>query len=491
MSHELRTPMNAVIGYSEMLEEEAVEQELDDFIPDLQKIRTSGRHLLKLINDVLDLSKIEADKLEIYPEVVDVDNLVEEIEAGVRPLINENNNQLKLISEVRIGEIFVDATKLRQVILNLLSNAAKFTDSGVIQFTMKRVMEDDGEWLAIDVEDSGIGMSEDQMTRLFEPFSQADASTTRHYGGTGLGMTISKRFCEMMGGSLSAKSELGTGTTFLVRIPIQTVPEEAQESVAAAASVPESADTGTDPASTVPTVLVIDDDEVIRDLMQRLLGREGYRVVTAADGEEGLRLAGELMPAVITLDVLMPGPDGWSVLSKLKADPKLAGIPVIMQTIVDEPREAFTMGVAEYLSKPIDRQQLVEVVDRLQKPAKREVLVVEDDIDTRDLIARYLQGDGWTVHTAKDGNEGLREFAEHRPGFVVLDLMMPEIDGFSLLDKLRHDYPDDNVQVIVVTAKDLTTDDRDRLNGFVQRVIHKGDGSMSEIVREIQRNMQA
>ncbi|MDX1571973.1 MAG: response regulator [Xanthomonadales bacterium] len=510
--------MNAIIGYSEMLQEEAEDDGLDEYIEDLKRIHTSGRYLLKLINDVLDLSKIEAEKVELDPEVIGIEGLMEDIKATVRPLVADKDNKFELKIESKIGEIYVDATKLRQIILNLLSNAAKFTEAGTVEAIVSRERSTPFDILAIDVRDSGIGMTDAQIEKVFDPFSQADASTTRNYGGTGLGLSISRRFCELMGGSLTCTSEKGVGSTFSIRIPIHPPPQtsgvfkvpkhlkekyekdfedddepvdEPPPTETAVLEVPEhlrepEQDQKRE-GSTPRTVLVIDDDEPILDLVKRMLEPEGYRVLTANNAEDGLRLAREAKPMVITLDVVMPEVDGWSVLKALKADPELADIPVIMQTIVDEPLKGFAMGVADYLSKPIDRQRLVAAVARLRAKADRAVLVVEDDDNNRDLIAQWLKGDGWEVYTAADGLEGLDLYERCRPINLVLDLAMPNMDGFELLDTLRKKYPDDDLQVIVVTAKDLTAADRDRLAGSVMRIVQKGEGSMNEVLEQVRR----
>lgn len=480
MSHELRTPMNAVIGYSEMLEEEAEDQGLDDLIPDLQKIRSAGQHLLKLINDVLDLSKIEADKIELYPELIQVDSLLVDIEATAKPLMDKNQNGLEHDQVNVTGEVFLDQTKLRQVVLNLLSNAAKFTSNGLVHLSSKRYRQGKKDWLVIKVKDSGIGMTEEQLERVFDPFLQADASTTREYGGTGLGLSISQKFCEMMGGSLTAESEKDVGSTFIIRLPTGT--EEQEPDVQSQ----DESSTNNDGESKA-TVLVIDDDEHVQDLMQRLLSREGYRVVSATSGEQGIKIAREIKPNVITLDVLMPGLDGWSVLSQLKSDPDLADIPVVMQSILDEPNKAFMLGASDYLTKPLDRSRIADVIRRLQHEHNRRALVVEDDASTQALIAEWLKDDGWEVRTAENGLDGLQSFLNHVPGLVILDLMMPKMDGFEFMEQIRNQPSAADTSVIVVTAKDLTAGDLERLNGGVERIIQKGDHGINNILNEIER----
>jgi CheY-like chemotaxis protein len=362
---------------------------------------------------------------------------------------------------------------MSQVVLNLLSNAAKFTRDGIVRVTSERSTQGGTDWLTIEVSDTGIGMTRDQLERVFDPFSQADASTTREYGGTGLGLSISRKFCKLMGGSLTAESVIGTGSTFTLRLPTGTEvkgPEKLATNQAKATRI-----------------LVIDDDENVQDLMQRLLSREGFRVVGATNGAKGIQLAKEIKPDVITLDVLMPGQDGWSVLNQLKSDPDLARIPVVMQSMLDEPGKAFMLGASDYLTKPVERSRIIEVVRRLQNQENRRALVVEDDIDTQALVAEWLRSDGWEVHTAANGLEGLQMYLEAQPGLIILDLMMPAMDGFEFLEQVREQPNSEDVSVIVVTAKDLDSEDLERLNGGVERIIQKGDHGIDSILNEIKR----
>jgi len=363
MSHELRTPLNAIIGYSEMLEEEAEESGQETFVPDLQKIRSAGRHLLSLINDILDLSKIEAGKLELFLEGFDVRATIEEVATTVAPLVEKNANRLVVRCAGGLGTMHADLTRTRQVLLNLLSNACKFTRQGTITLSADREPSRKGDWLVFRVADSGIGMTPAQLGKLFEAFSQADASTARNYGGTGLGLAITRRFCRMMGGDVTVESEPGRGSTFTARIPAQVKEPRREAPAKTAAAAPEPA-----AAPGAGTVLVIDDDPSARVLMRRFLEREGFRVEEAADGETGLARARERRPDVITLDVLMPGMDGYAVLAALKNDPALAAIPVILATVVDEERLGFALGASEYLMKPIDREQLAEVLRKYKSP---------------------------------------------------------------------------------------------------------------------------
>ena len=411
MSHELRTPLNAIIGYSEMLEEEAGDLGQEAFVPDLKKINAAGKHLLELINAVLDLSKIEAGKMELYLERFEVPSLIEEIAAVVQPLAARKGNTLATRCAPGAGAMYADQTKVRQALFNLLSNACKFTERGTVSLSVRRerVPEHDAPWMVFEVTDTGIGMTEEQMGRLFQEFSQAEASTARKYGGTGLGLALSRRLCQMMGGDITLESEAGRGSTFTIRLPAEVsaaaAQPEAMEATAAASATSRTA------AATISagTVLVVDDEAATRELMERFLAREGFRVVTAAGGEEGLRLARQVKPDVITLDVMMPGMDGWAMLGALKHDPDVASIPVVMLTFVDDKTLGYALGAAAYLTKPIDRDRLVAALTPYRRGLS--VLVVEDDEDLRGLLRRILEREGYAVTEAENGRAALARAA--------------------------------------------------------------------------------
>ncbi len=480
MSHELRTPLNAIIGYSEMLQEEAADLGQEDLTPDLQKIQAAGKHLLALINDILDLSKIEAGRMDLFLETFDIAPMIQDAVITIQPLVEKNHNTLAVHCADNLGTMRADLTKVRQSLFNLLSNACKFTAQGTITLVVTRETVDGAAWITVRVTDTGIGMTPEQMGRLFQAFAQADTSTTRQYGGTGLGLAITRHFCQMMGGDITVASALGQGSTFTIRLPAAVVDPKA----AAALRVE------TPPASALPegtpTVLVIDDDPTVHDLMQRFLRKEGLRMAAAASGEEGLRLARALRPAAITLDVMMPGLDGWAVLTALKADPLLADIPVILLTIVDDKNLGYALGAADYLTKPIDWDRLAVILKKYQcahPPCT--VLVVEDDADTREMLWRMLTKEGWAVTEATNGRVALERVAASQPELILLDLMMPEMDGFAFLEALRQQAAWRSIPVVVVTAKDLTPEDRQRLNGYVERILQKGAHSREELLREI------
>ncbi|MEJ2481973.1 MAG: response regulator [Gemmatimonadota bacterium] len=491
MSHELRTPLNAIIGYSEMLQEDAEEEGQEEFVPDLRKIHSAGRHLLALINDILDLSKIEAGRMELYLESFDAGEVIEQVVTTIQPLIAKNGNRLEVRGAETIGLLRSDATRLRQVLLNLLSNASKFTENGSITLEAERLTPTDseGDWVSIAVRDTGIGMSDEQLARLFEAFSQAEASTAKRYGGTGLGLAISRSFCRLMGGDIFVDSEPGAGSTFTVRIPVEA-PESPPDTVSGSAATPEAGagSSGISPERAVGTILTIDDDPAARSLLRRILERESFRVVEATDGPDGLQKARESLPDCITLDVMMPGMDGWEVLAELKRDPRLAGIPVVMVSILDERHLGFSLGASDYLTKPIDRDRLREVLTRFTDGSDRAtVLIVEDDPGTRESLRRTFDREGWATHTAEHGRAALAELESIRPTLILLDLMMPEMDGFEFLESLRSRPDRADIPVVVLTAMDLSAEDRARLNGGVERVVSKGGGPPAELLAELRR----
>ncbi len=494
MSHELRTPLNAIIGYSEMLQEDAKDCGYEDIIPDLEKIRSAGKHLLGLINDILDISKIEAGKMGLYLETFDVSHLITEVQATVQPLIDKNGNTLVVDCTSDVGTIHADLTKVRQVLLNLLSNASKFTENGTITLTVAKQESE----VRFTVSDTGIGMTADQLARLFQPFTQADESTTRKYGGTGLGLAITQRFCQMMGGNITVESTPGVGSVFRICLPSEVhdlprdlpkdnPPADLSSLNQVSSAIAHQADLSKPPT----TILVIDDDAITRDLMVRHLSKEGFRVETAANGQEGLHLARKLRPDAITLDVMMKTA-GWSILAELKADPELADIPVIVLTILDDQDLGFSLGASDYLTKPIDYKQLMRVLNKYcprqssdRVATVRHALIAEDDPATRSIFQRMLAKEGWTVATAENGRVALACMQQQLPDLILLDLMMPEMDGFQFIAELRSCPTYRSIPVVVVTAMDLTAADQQQLNGSVEKILQKGICSREDLLREL------
>ena len=489
MSHELRTPLNAIIGYSELLGEVADEMSIEEEIgPDLQKIHSSGKHLLAIINDILDLSKIEAGKMELYNQNCDLEALVKEVVNTVQPIIDKNSNTLDLQLGNTLGSMSVDITRLRQILFNLLSNASKFTENGIVSIIVNRKRVNDSDWINLTIRDTGIGMSLTQLTGLFESFSQVHPQKDLKYGGTGLGLAISKRICEMMGGDIFAESTPGEGSTFSVHLPVRNMSDEdSQASEAPAeekASTKQDADKKPDPVKKETVILVIDDDPMVHSQMKRSFEKEDYRIVTASDGEEGLRLARKLHPDLITLDVLMPGMDGWTVLTELKADPELSNIPVFVISMVEDESKGYSLGASEYLIKPIDRTRIHILVKRY-KWDSCSALVVEDDAGTRKLLRKMLEDYGLHVAEAGNGQIALEQVKKKSPDVIFLDLMMPVMDGFEFIEELRKKPEWRSIPIVVVTSKELTHADHLRLNGGVEKLIEKKSFDEKLFIKEV------
>lgn len=478
MSHELRTPLNAVIGYSEMLEEEAVETGRSESIPDLQRIHAAGKHLLTLINDILDISKIEAGRMELYLESFDIAAMIQDAAKMAQPLVQQKGNMLRVQCAPDIGTMQADLIKVRQSLFNLLSNASKFTEKGTITLHVNRDTNNGKDWLSIAVSDTGIGISEEQKARLFEPFTQADTSTTRRFGGTGLGLAITRHFCRMMGGDVHVESQVGQGATFTLILPMHPSLEVYQKAVGSSRI--------SSPRSTERPLLVIDDDPAVLDMMQRFLSKEGFHVLTASTGEEGLLLAQQVQPLAITLDVMMPEMDGWTVLTRLKSDPTTASLPVIMLSIVNDRKRGYALGAMDYLTKPVDRKHLASLLKKYRRSDEaNSVLLVEDDVTTRHMARKLLERQGWQVEEAENGQVALQRLEERQPHLILLDLMMPHMDGFAFTEALSGRDAWRSIPIVVLTAKDLTAGDRLRLNGQVEALLHKGNQSCEELLRTV------
>jgi PAS domain S-box-containing protein len=482
MSHELRTPMNAIIGITEMLLEAAEESRRPEQKEPLRRILGASRHLLALINDILDLSKIEAGRMDLHVTEFDLADVVREAATMARPLAEKNRNRLGVICPDGIG-MRADMIRVRQIVLNLLSNACKFTADGDVALAVESSSRQGRDRLLVRVTDTGIGMTPEQMGKLFRDFSQADSSTTRKYGGTGLGLAISQRLARMMGGEISVESQPGRGSTFCAWLPrVADGVESAVAEPLPAKPAPALEHGGT----TARTVLVVDDDPTVHDLLSQLLTREGYAVALAATGVEGLNLVRESRPAAIILDIKLPDLDGWTVLAALKGDPELADIPVIVLTIVDDRARGYALGAAEYLVKPIDRKRLRAMLEKYCG-RQGQILLVEDDELTREITRDLVVRHGFAVVEAANGREALDRLAEGLPDLILLDLLMPEMDGFEFLDEVRRSPAWCTIPVIVLTAKALTEEDRRRLSGRATRIIQKAGQSREELVAELRR----
>jgi PAS domain S-box-containing protein len=473
MSHELRTPLSAVIGYSEMLEEEMEDLGQAGLREDVRKIRSNARHLLSLINDVLDLSKIEADRMTTYAEDFETAPLLRDVASTVHALVTKKGNTLVLDlgDEGELGAAHTDQVKLRQCLFNLISNAAKFTEGGQITLRARRL----GDMLQFDIADTGIGMSPEQRDRLFERFAQADASTTRRFGGTGLGLAITRAFCRLLGGDVTVHSEEGKGSTFTMQI-LATLPEQVEDHPITEMQAAEAEAPGR------RLVLVVDDDPSQRELLSRFLERQGFAVQTASDGQSGLVLAQKLKPHAILLDVLMPQMDGWSVLSALKADAELAPIPVVLVTFVNDPALSDSLGAAELIPKPVEWDRLSRAMERFRGDG--DVLIVDDDSEARRRLRVVLERNGWTVAEVANGQAALDSVSRAVPRLILLDLTMPVMDGFTFLRALREKPGCADVPVVVLTSRDLSAEERRSLDS-ADRVFSKGEKSLGEVAGEV------
>lgn len=484
MSHELRTPLNAIIGYSEMLAEEAEELGLDRCLPDLQKIHTAGKHLLGLINDVLDLSKIEAGKMEIHGETFDLVKLLREVENTIRPLLENKANSLRIIFSNPLGEMHTDLTKLRQMLLNLLSNAAKFTEHGTISLAVERQLQmdraDNGAWIIFCVNDSGIGMTEEQQAKLFQPFTQADTSTTRRFGGTGLGLAITKRFAEMLGGTIKVESDFGQGSTFTLSLPATVVQSQPRN------------DKDVEPSTDLllkgdGIILVIDDKVTAREMLKRELTKLGYAVAVATSGPQGLTLANKLRPDAILLDAQLSDQDGGLVFTTLKSNPLLAHIPLIIMSVAEQENRGYIRESIDYIDKTINAEQLATLLKKyhIGDHSKPLVMVVDDDESIREYLTIILEKTGWRVFPAENGQVALEHLENKQPALILLDLTMPVIDGFGFLERLQQNDKWRSIPVIILTSKNLTEAEYTRLHTLGTSIFPKTAYSYNDLILHI------
>jgi CheY-like chemotaxis protein/anti-sigma regulatory factor (Ser/Thr protein kinase) len=434
--------------------------------------------------------------MDLYLESFEVEPVVRDVAALIQPLVQKNANELRLICSAELGSMHADLTKVRQVLFNLLSNACKFTDHGTVTLEAQRSSLDGADWYVFRITDSGIGMTPEQMGKLFQPFTQADASTMRKYGGTGLGLALCQRFSEMMGGEVSVSSELGHGSHFAVRLPAvvvvsQPAPEVAPVAIATASvALPESLVEAM--PLDAPSVLVIDDDPAARELILRGLARERFRVWTATSAQEGVRLARELRPDAITLDVFMPGDDGWSVLTALKADPATADIPIVMITMAQDKNLSYALGATEYLTKPVDRERLTAVVRRvIGKSEAKTVLLVDRDPAARQTLVRAIEREHWTAVQASNAREALQYVGEQCPDAVLLDLITRDVDGFAFVHALRENPAWQSIPIIVLASSELSKQERKRLNATVQAILGKKELETDNVIAELRKQVGA
>ncbi|MGB9738699.1 MAG: ATPase [Chloroflexus aggregans] len=500
MSHELRTPLTAIIGYSQLLEQLVDKGIYETVAHDVSRIRAAGNHLLTLINDILDISKIEAGRMTVSAEYADVADLVRNAVNTVLPQMEKNHNRLQLNCPSDIGMLNSDATKVRQALINLLSNAAKFTENGTVTLTVTRYEDEGRLWFRFTVADTGIGIPPDKIDKLFKAFSQIDDSPTRKYGGTGLGLALSQRLCELVGGRITVQSTVGVGSVFTIEVPAHLslpTPVSSDHSLDRSGAdehmVSEAADNPTIPISQA-IILVIDDDPTIGELFNRLIPKTEAYVVVAHTGAEGLRLATDLIPELIVLDMNLPDLHGIEVLARLCEDPTLAKIPIVVLTIDDQAQRGLTFAVSEYLVKPVAPDKLIQVVQqhcrRTPNEATDYILIVEDNQALAEMVARTLHTAGWHTEVVSDGEAGLIAVRSKPPGLILLDYLLPKLDGLQFLEALRADPVGRDIPVILMTARDLSADERQQLASSVNAILSKAHFDIEQIVVSIRDILQ-
>jgi CheY-like chemotaxis protein/anti-sigma regulatory factor (Ser/Thr protein kinase) len=484
MSHELRTPLNAIVGFTRIVRRKGQEILPEKQIENLDKVLVSAEHLLGLINSVLDISKIEAGRMEVHPSTFELPALVQMVVATSQPLL-QTGVRLEAELEPDLPVLYTDQDKLKQILINLLSNAAKFTHQGWIRVVTRR----EDHTLFLSVSDTGIGIAPEAQERIFGEFQQADSSTTRQYGGTGLGLAISRQLARLLGGDLRVTSRDGYGSTFSLNLPLQyNATTSVSQPAATSATIKEAA---LPKSSDQPVVLVIDDNLDVHHLLEENLNEAGYQVVSAFDGDEGMSKARQLMPFAIILDIIMPRKDGWQVLYELKADAQTRQIPVILLTIVDKRALGYRLGASDYLVKPLNDEAILAVLNRLARTNggahPRRLLVVDDDDNVIDLVRQLLGGPDYEIEEAEDGLAALEVIRRTAPDVILLDLMMPRMDGFGLLAELQKNPHWKQIPVVVLTAKSLNKNECELLQEHFARVLEKNGLDRVDLLTEIQQ----
>jgi PAS domain S-box-containing protein len=487
MSHELRTPLTAVLGYCELIEDDLQDIGNKTVLEDLHKINVNARHLLGLINDVLDLSKIEAQKMEVHPVTFKLGTLLLDVEAATGSLASKNNNVLELSADDSETVLTTDDLKVKQVLLNLIGNAAKFTSNGTITVRAEAAYVGTTAQTRFTVKDTGIGMTQEQLVNLFERFSQADRSTTRKYGGTGLGLALTRALAIMLGGTVTVDSVEGKGSTFTFTVPTHFAKTTAESTESATQSMgqvvePQIADTK------APTVLVVDDDASARDVLRRYLTKEGFSVVLAADGKEGLETLKTLRPIAVLLDVMLPGMDGWRVLKCIRDNAETANIPVIMQTALADENFAYALGASGFLRKPVARKDLaLTLKEVISAHPAHDVLIVDDDLSASARLKTMLERDGWDVRLAGSGADALKAIETQRPNLVLVDLIMPGMDGYAFVHEVRQNHDWDDLPLVVMTSTDIQSTKVRELAEKTDAIVQKGSMPLSKLVADLRR----
>jgi signal transduction histidine kinase/DNA-binding response OmpR family regulator len=481
MSHELRTPLNSIIGFSEVLLDESLgELTSDERQEFLGNILSSGRHLLMLINNILDLSKIEAGRLELQPEEFSMAEVITEALNTVKPLAAKKQITVEVVIDPALNTLLADRGKVKQILYNLLSNAIKFTPEN--RQVGVRASWGRGE-VSCAVWDTGIGIKQEDQERIFEEFHQLEATAARQYEGTGLGLALTKKLVELHGGRIWVQSALGEGSTFGFTLPV------VEPSVTPPATRPLLEEIGR------PVILLVEDDPKTRELLRFSLSRVGFRMAEALDGEEAVMQARSLQPALIILDILLPKKDGWEVLRELKEDAVTRDIPVVIVSIVDEPERGFSLGAADYLLKPLDREDFLRRLGRFSfttkvrvRPVK--VLIIDDDPVAVDTLAGILEPLGFKLFMASSGQHGLELAVEQQPDLIIVDLVMPEISGFEVVQRLKEHTRTQAIPIFAMTIKDLSVEDKQKLNSLVAAVISKRTFAKEEFLEAIDQLMR-
>ena len=497
MSHELRTPLNSVIGFSGILAKNRQQTLSDKDLGYVEKINRNGKHLLNLINDILDLSKIEAGHMDLDIRPARLDTVVKEIVEMLQTQADARHLKLTLEVDENFPEIKTDADKLKQVLINLIGNAIKFTHEGTVTVRVRHADKS----ASIDVIDSGIGIPESMQSTIFEPFRQVDSGTTRKYGGTGLGLAITHSIVEMLGGQISVQSEVDRGSVFSVHLPLDTQEIQPEEKPTAQLEEIKTTHAAESVQPMLPssehvleeimttsnrTVLVVDDDADARELLTGYIEELGAIAVAAAAGEQVLELARKYKPTLITLDLMMPGLDGWEVLRLLKADAELKSIPVVIISIVAERRQALVLGAIDAITKPIAQDDLMSILQRsLHSTRQGRLLVVDDNLEVLDLYKSLLENEVTEIRTAENGKQALSVLQDYKPDLIFLDLMMPEMDGLTFLRILRTEKQLLNLPVVIVTAKQLSASERRELEMRVVQIVQKGEDNLEEQLHTI------
>ncbi len=501
MSHELRTPLNSILALSQIMGDELDGTLNAEQRKQIEIIERNGQNLLRLINDILDLSKIEAGKLDLMLSTFTLQDLLENVRTVVWPLVSGKGLQLVLDSAPELPRLMTDENKLKQVLLNLLSNAVKFTEHGTITVAVRPGREIGGEqqtlrspqWITFEVSDTGIGIAPENLPSIWEEFEQVDGSLSRRYQGTGLGLTIVRRLVGLLGGQIVARSVLNNGSNFIFSIPVQLArgPQVIEVEGAAPLVSPEmrSAVRLHEPGK--PVVLLVDDDPEVIYILEKYLRDDGYAIEVAHSADEAISKARLLHPFAMTLDVMLPGRDGWEVIQALKGDSQTADIPIIMLSMLDNRQLGYSLGASDYLVKPVSRNDLLQRLERLRNGHPlQSVLVVDDDPIQQRVISTTLRDVGMTVVTCPNGLEALQWLQDHTPDLITLDLMMPGMDGFTVLEQIKHREPLDAVPVLIITAKEITSEDRRRLNSRIAAIIAKGPSEREELLREVHARLE-